>query len=280
MQTFPPRYSDSQVVKIIEQRDEALNLAELNGKKVAKLQNGLNAERDAHLKTIAQLRDAPVKIQHTGIDPDVVSNLATALACGEQRVQDVAAGLLDEIERAKSWVTPHVAAIDTSKREESISHNVTGEGGLQTPKLKPVDLTALNAQPPVTPQKRFSSLTWEKQREMDRNDKSLFKRIQDLPVPAWDIKDGGGSSPKFIDKKAHDVDDPIKTCKPQATSSVSTKKSEEEWCAAHPMSRLKALEGVMDIALARIAELEKHLGARQTASIVPSSLGLHVDDGW
>jgi len=38
------------------------------------------------------------------------------------------------------------------------------------------------------------------------------------------------------------------------------------------MSRLKALEGVMDIALARIAELERKLAGKELAQIVDSRL--------
>jgi len=49
-------------------------------------------------------------------------------------------------------------------------------------------------------------------------------------------------------------------------------KDDAERGAAHPMSRLKALEGVMDIALARIAELERKLAGKELAQIVDSRL--------
>jgi len=169
----------------------------------------------------------------------VISNLAAGLACGEQEPRDVAAGLFDEVDRARSWVPKEK---EKEKEEEG--------------KVMAVDMRkGRKGNYPYAPQPQPQAKEDQQQSfnlfgfpNVPRSD-PVSRRSTAFP----------GAMPAITNPSNaiwdHDAN-------------IKEKPTTDEHCAAHPMSRLKALEGVMDIALARIAELERKLGQKEMSQVV------------
>ena len=70
-----------------------------------KLTTLLEQERTSHLNTIRELRAALLKSapQESGVDPEVIGNIAMKLISGSYDQGSAGAALLDEVDRSKGW---------------------------------------------------------------------------------------------------------------------------------------------------------------------------------
>ena len=244
---------DARIWSTAQQQDPTYerDRAHVSADRAAQLEKALQAECTAHLATIAELRNAPARIQHTGIDADVVSNLATSLACGEQTTSYVAAALLDEVERAKTWDPARKSPSD-SQPARIINRRFEGR------KPSPVGIDQL-----------MSSLEWK----AVSAGSDIYTNRAELPNAS------NPSGPADLwGSPSVPTAEPLPYLENRAVFQGSKKKDvhsihdTDEWCAVHPMSRLKALEGVVDIVLGRIAELEKKAASRDMARVTRDTM--------
>ena len=229
--------------------------------RVAQIEKALEAERTAHLATIAELRNASSHNQHTGIDPDVVSNLAMSLACGEQSTNLVVAGLLDEVERGKTW-DPTQKSIPNPVSARAASRIINRR--TETRRSWPPD----NNQPKVS----LDSTAISAGGVADTERLNVPDATEQMNM--WGLPSVPTAPPRPLSEER---------AVPQSLGErdVSSMQDTDAWCAAHPMSRLKALEGVVDIALGRIAELEKKAAGRDMARMTRDTmLDVHQYDDF
>ncbi|RXK39252.1 hypothetical protein M231_03472 [Tremella mesenterica] len=221
---------------------------------IERLQQKLEASRTAHLTTIRQLREERLRKtpRHGGINIDRVARLAARLASEEMSAMEVAAELLDEVDRAENWNGQQQSSSTTLSNIETSSQSQP-EPSFFAPPPSVSSQVKTGTSPMI---ETFAPRSVKKSKKQKRLEKSKMY----VPGVLSGIRKPEEKPVKETEQEKQEKEDMKLILNLEERQRGISMDIDGMGLGEPPTERLMNLEGVMDVALGRIGSLELQLG--------------------